>query len=112
MGIPTFCTDPLSLVKEPEEGVTYLPEGMSWSEASTFVAAHWFTMKAPWCIEGIATVRALRKFLGDLKGIQIKVFENQFEDAVTKDGQRALHKGVMSVWNEIKDLPHIKKVTV
>lgn len=106
MGIPTYCTDPKSLAKDVEDGVVYLPEGLSWTESSQYVLDHWFKMPGPWCIEGIATVRALRKCLDQkmahlLKGVQVVRFRGQYEDKVTKDGQVALKKGIDTVWREI-----------
>jgi Fe-S cluster assembly ATPase SufC len=109
LGIPTFCTDPLSLVKDPEDGVTYLNEGLAWSDASRFVADYWMTMQSPYCIDGIATVRALRKILDDgterarsvLNGVIIVKFDRQFEHAVTKEGQRSMAKAIETVWREI-----------
>lgn len=108
-GVPTFCTDPLSLVKDPEEGVTYLPEGLDWSEASRFCAEQWFTMPGTWCIDGIATVRALRKLIDDgterarsvLQGVNVVKFDKQYEHAITKTGQRHMAKAIETVWREI-----------
>lgn len=112
-GIPTFCTDPESLVKDVEKAVTYLPEGLDWSEASQYVLDQWFTMPGPWCIEGIATVRALRKLLDErrtvlLKDVQVLRFRGQHKDAVTKPGQITLKKGIDSIWFEIE--PRLKKL--
>lgn len=106
-GIPTYCTDPKSLVKDVEEDVTYLPEGLEWSEASQYVLDHWFTKPGPWCIEGVATVRALRKLLREdledlLSGVQLVRFTGQHKDAVTKPGQVSMKKGIDSVWKEIE----------
>lgn len=117
-GIPTFCGDPLSKVKEPEEGVTYLPEGlpMAGDEGpSVWIAQHWFTMPGPWCCEGWVMARALRRWLraydlsrGDGRTDpsrtpcdRIIVLRNQHLHAVTKAGQLAQGKGVFTVWDGI-----------
>lgn len=107
-GIPTYCSDPPSLVKDHEDGVEYLPEGLSWSESSEYVAENWLTKPGPWCIEGIATARALRKViaqgkLSDLEGVEVYVLERAQESAAVTPQQNAAAKGVMTVWNEIKD---------
>ena len=111
-GVPTYCADPRSLVKDPEGGVSYLPESLDWSGASQFVADEWFRMEGDWCVEGVATVRALRKFLasGEKLDAEIVVFRDQYEDAVTMPGQRALHKGVNTIWEEIEEQarPYVK----
>ena len=109
-GVPTFCTDCKSQVKEPEDGVTYMNDDMDWSAVSQHVADNWFTMDGEWCIEGVATVRALRKYIARYgrgpKGVTIKRFDRQFESEVNplKDGQRRLAKGVDSIWNQISSL--------
>lgn len=107
--IPTFCTDPLSLVKDLEDGVTYLPEGMEWSESSKFVLDRWMSKEGPWCIDGIASVRAIRKAITEgkkdiLEGVYILPVLKQYQDAVTKKGQISLLKGVEKVWYEILPL--------
>lgn len=104
--IPTYCCDPRSTVKEPEHGVTYLPENLGWEGASAFIAGEWLRMPGPYCVEGHATARALRKLVQEreydaIKGLRVVVFGEQIEDAITAPGQRALAKGVFTVWREI-----------
>jgi hypothetical protein len=106
-GIPTYCTDPKSLVKHTEEGVTYLPEDLDWSECSQYVVDHWMNQPSgDICIEGIATVRALRKWLiqyGTLPSDFIVVYKDtQYGDLL--DGQKRMGTGVETIWNDIKDL--------
>ncbi len=102
MGIPTFCTDALSMVKDPEDGVTYLPEGLEWSEASQYVADNWFTKPGRWCIDGVATARALRKWPGDgMPADKIVIFTDPMCE--TSKGQEAMAKGVVKVWLEVAD---------
>lgn len=110
-GIPTLCGDPRSLVKEPEQGVEYLPEGLGWSEGSDHVASHWFARKGPWCCEGQVMARALRKWLakreaaildwGEYPCDRVIVLLNQHQHAVTLKGQESMAKAVRTVWAEI-----------
>lgn len=110
-GIPTFCGDPRSLVKEPEDGVIYLPEGLDWSEGSRFVAEHWFSMPGPWLLEGQIMARALRKWLhlrddcyrGDVAPPvdRIIVLQHARPECTLLPGQAAMGKAVQTVWAQI-----------
>lgn len=99
-GHPTFCGDPISLVKEPEAGVTYLPDGLGWSGSSAYVAEHWLSAPGPWVCEGVVMARALRKFAGALPD-RIIVLANHCPLTPVADGQATMHRGVMTVWREI-----------
>jgi hypothetical protein len=102
-GVPVFCGDPRSKCKEPEDGVTYLPEGLDWSEGSQYVANEWFTMPGPWLLEGQIMARALRKWTSAGEPCdEIIVLRNHHPKAVVSPGQRAMHKAVMTVWSEIE----------
>lgn len=107
--IPTYCTDPQSLVKDVEENVTYLPEGLSWSDSSQWVADNWLTKPGPWCVEGIAAVRALRKLVSkpdyfdvNVTGIEVIVLESAHPDAEVSSKQESTAKAVMTMWSEIQ----------
>lgn len=105
-GTPTFCTDPASRVDEPEEGVTYLPEGLDWSEASAYVAEQWLTMPGPWCIEGVATARAIRKLQKTkgtvcLDGVRVLLMFEPAPGVELLKGQASMAKGVETVWKGI-----------
>lgn len=108
-GIPTFCTDPQPHVKEPEPDVTYAP-ALDWSACSQYVADHWIDRPGPWCIEGVGSVRALRKFLvrpnadKALHDVAVIVFERQLPEHVTKPGQSIMAKSVATVWSQIRPL--------
>lgn len=109
VGIPTYCGDPRSAVKEPEDGVTYLPEGLAWSESSAYIAENWLTAPGPWCCEGVAMARAVRKLvgadmLGVLDGAEIVVLTDPAEGAQESPGQAVMAKGVATVWAEVADL--------
>lgn len=115
-GIPTYCTDPGSCVKNPETDVTYAPD-VEWSECSDYVARKWMTMPAPWCIEGVGSVRALRKYLvnnmpSTLRDVTIVVFEHQLSEHVTKAGQSVMAKSINTIWNQIRPLvkTHVRKI--
>lgn len=66
IGFRIYCADPVTLVKDPEDGVTYLDETYAdpkmWSAASEFIRDSWFPMTGPWIMESVSLVRALRKF--------------------------------------------------
>lgn len=75
---------------------------LEWSEASEAVAG-WFDEPGEWIIEGVATVRALRKWLRanpdrPLKALVVLMAKPLVEQ--TKQ-QSALGKGVATVWSEI-----------
>jgi hypothetical protein len=82
---------------------TLTEQGAGWSEASELAAA-WFDEPGPWIIEGVAAVRALRKWLAEhpegqpadelILGVQPK----KLLDA----RQAGMTKGHFKVWNEIR----------
>ena len=77
---------------------------LGWSEASA-AAAVWFDAPGPWVVEGVATARALRKWLKahpEGKPCDRIVFLLTPIAEHTK-GQRSMAKGVRTVWNEIAD---------
>jgi hypothetical protein len=97
---PIYCTDPKHVVKEPQDNVTYGPDA-EWGDDSDWVAKNWLGKPGPWTLEGHAAVRALRKYNGgDRPCDRIIVLKTQY---YYNEGQRRLHKGVMTVWDEIKD---------
>jgi hypothetical protein len=87
-----------------------------WSEQSQHVADHWLMMPGPWVIEGVATARALRKWVsaydntrGDpstdperMPCDRIIVFRHAHPEAEVSAGQERMAKGVWSVWCEIE----------
>lgn len=109
-GIPTYCGDPRSKVKEPEHGVTYLREGLEFgSPSSAWIVANWLPMLGSWVLEGHIMARVMRKWLEQNKDLsenvypcdEIIVFPNHHPSAIVTGQQRALHKGVMRVWNDV-----------
>lgn len=115
-GMPTFCGDPRSKVKDPEDGVTYLPEGLPYAGddgGAAHVSQLWFVRTGPWVMEGHVMARALRRWLPQLRGghggrgiipplpcDRIIVLAGPPRCESTK-GQETMHKGVMTVWEEI-----------
>jgi hypothetical protein len=75
---------------------------LDWSDASA-AASLWFDEPDPWIIEGVSTVRALRKWLkthesGAPCDVLIWLWEPYVER--TKE-QEAMAKGVATIWNEV-----------
>lgn len=100
--LPTFCGDPRSMVKEPEDNVTYLPEGLHWSDSSQFVADHWLGRPGPFVCEGQVMARALRKYqLGESPCDLVVVMTHQLPGVQVSAGQAHMHKAVMTVWREV-----------
>ncbi len=109
-----MCTDPLSLVKDPEDGVEYLPESQGeWSDASQYIADVWFNRRGPWVIEGVATARALRKWFDDGNREppcdQVLLFVAAHPGATVTAGQETMAKGVMTVWADVA--PKLQGIT-
>ena len=76
---------------------------LDWSAASAEVAT-WFDAPGPWCIEGVAVVRALRKWLAthpDGTPADRILFLTEPKIPVTA-GQAAMTKGIDTVWEEIE----------
>lgn len=77
---------------------------LGWSEASA-AAALWLDAPGPWIVEGVAAVRALRKWLaGHPEGRPCDVVYWLIEPVVpVTPGQAAMARGCATVWNEIRD---------
>jgi len=96
-----YCGDPRSKCT-PESGVVYLPEELGWSESSAYVTDFWLSRPGPWVMEGQVMARALRKWEGSVPPCdEIVVFLKQHPKAQVSSGHAAMHKGVMTVWDEI-----------
>jgi hypothetical protein len=123
LGLPVFCGDPISKVKDPEAGVMYLPEHVPIADtrpgandgAAQWIAERWFgDMEGPWVCEGWVMARALRRWMrmaindgqaqiDSYPCDRIIVFEHQREDQEPSSRQIAMHRGVMTTWDEICD---------
>lgn len=115
-GYPVRCGDPLSKVKDPLPGVTYLPEGIPISGddgAAQWVADNWFAMPGPWVCEGWVMARALRRWLaGNAPSARTGLdrFSMPCDRIIVLDrpafteelrGQASMHKAVLTVWSGI-----------
>lgn len=77
---------------------------LAWSEGSARVASDWFAQPGPWIIEGVAAVRALRKWLRyNAEGKpceEIVLLEEPW--VALNDGQARMAKGCSKVWAEVE----------
>lgn len=74
-----------------------------WSRASEIVATQWFSLPGPWVIEGVAAVRALRKWLvHHVEGKPCdRVIWVNTPHVPLLPGQAAMAAGCRTVWWEI-----------
>lgn len=110
-GYPAFCTDSKTQTREVVKGVTYLQDGLEWSEASQYVADNWLGTAGPWVVEGVAALRAVRKMIRQgngaaLKGAEIIVlsFMHYKDQDNLKEGHFAMNRAFRSMWAEIGPL--------
>ena len=84
-----------------------------WSEASDRVA-EWMNAPGPWVIEGVAVVRALRKWLAAHPAgapcDRIVLLSKPLEPLTP--GQAAMAKGLLTVWDEIRPELHRRNVEI
>lgn len=85
-----------------------LKEELGWSEVSELVARDWFAKSGPWVVEGVAAVRALRKWLdrfdeGAGAPCELLVYLDEFVVPDLKRGQLAMAKGCWTVFDEIRE---------
>lgn len=106
----------ICIIGGPRTGKTTLANTMSnvlhtddligqfdWSGVSEFVATDWFARPGPWVIEGVAAVRALRKWLAaNTDGVpceRIIVLTEPYVEL--SKGQASMAKGHEKVWQEV-----------
>lgn len=87
---------------------------LEWSEASDEVA-RWLDEPGPWLIEGVAAVRALRKWLDAHPRTEegLPFDELHFGTIAKTDlspGQRAMTKGHATIWAEIAPRVEVRLV--
>lgn len=102
-GIPTYCGDPRSKVKDVEPDVTYLPENIPMSGddgAAQWVVDNWMTRPGPWLIEGWITARALRRWDRAWNPCD-RILVMRAPVVEQTPGQAALTKAVATVWRQI-----------
>jgi len=85
-----------------------------WSGVSEHVATDWLARPGPWVIEGVAVVRALRKWLAaNADGAPCDRVIVLTEPLVElKKGQAAMTKGHEKVWQEVRPLLLARGVAV
>lgn len=85
-----------------------------WSAASQHVADKWFTEPGPWVIEGVATARALRKWLASNPAGRPCDFVLLLDGAwleLTR-GQEVMRKGAFTVWKQIDNDVRVRGIPV
>lgn len=86
-----------------------------WSEASQHIADEWLTQPGPWIIEGVAVVRALRKWReahpGERPPVD-RVIRLTTPHVALSKGQAAMAKGEETVWWEIEAWLEMHEVRV
>jgi len=120
MGYPIYCGDPLSKVKDPIQGVTYLPEGMPFSGdngPAQYILDNWLPLPGPWVMEGHIMPRVLSRWLENSKGSQqwpcdLIIILDRPALVPTVQGQESLHKGCMTVWNRISESFPIEMIEI
>ncbi len=86
---------------EHVEHTDALIDQCEWSEASERVAG-WFDRPGPWVVEGVAAVRALRKWLANNpegRPCDVVVWLDEPKVEIT-DGQDTMAKGCATIWSE------------
>jgi adenylate kinase family enzyme len=104
LGLPVYCSDPKSLARTVHSGVTYLPEGLDWSQGSDYIVDNWLTKDKACIIEGVAVVRALRKWKemhSTMPCDKIVFITNKSPSFNRSKGQDSMEKAIKSIWDEI-----------
>ncbi len=85
----------------------------AWSQASEIVS-RWMDQPGPWCIEGVAVPRALRKWLErNPTGKPCEVIYWSMDPTVRlTQGQQAMAKGCLTVWMEIMSILRSRGVQI
>lgn len=108
-GKTTYALDTILVpIETPTWHTDSLVGTHSWSEASAEVAA-WMHRPGPWIIEGVATARALRKFMRACpdEPCDLVVWCRTLLELHTKAGQDAMRKGCETVFRSI--LPELER---
>lgn len=107
-GLPVFCTDPKSTVREPNPNVTYMPEGLKWEEQSAYAINNWLNGKS-WVIEGVGAVRILRKWASMYPNVMPCDAVVFMSNPIPQDKHVAMRDAVDTIWKEIA--AHYKTIT-
>lgn len=94
----TFDGDKL-ITRHTDELVGKMP----WSQASDEVVS-WIRTPGPWVIEGVAAVRAVRKWLDQFPGLPAEViFWATQPRAERTPKQESMAKGCATIWKPVRD---------
>ena len=102
LGTTVKCTDPKSMGGDADDRLD-LPQCERWSAISEDVS-HWLDEPGPWIIEGVALVRALRKWRARNPGQPPpcdRLLVLSLKRARTTPQQDAMSKGVHTVFREL-----------
>lgn len=106
-GKTTFAKDLSQRLGHPMKHTDDLIGKLDWSGASMY-ASSWFDAPGPWIVEGVAAVRALRKWLAANDGIPCdRIYWLSRARLELTPGQAAMAKGCHTVWREI--LPELRR---
>lgn len=118
MGGPRTGKSTFATTWESSLGVTArhtddLIETHEWSAASAEVST-WLSAPGPWVIEGVATVRALRKWLqANPEGTPADtIFWSDAPKVERSSGQETMAKGCTTVWREVLPLLEARGVSI
>lgn len=127
--MPAALTERLAITGGPRTGKTTLAKslidlgyrlrqtddlinGWDWHESS-HQASFWFSQAGPYCIEGVAVPRALRKWLKRCDGKPLdRLVVLQGPMVTLTPGQQTMAKGVDTVLNEILPILRNRGVSV
>lgn len=102
-GKTTLARD-LAVGFEPRHTDDLISASVGWSEVSEIVASRWFPLPGPYVIEGVAAVRALRKWLASHpEGMPCdRVIWLDTPLLPLTRGQEIMAKGCRTVWREVE----------
>jgi len=110
MGCLVLCTDTWEQAGKrdgsTQEGTLYSPPGMTWSGTSQWVSESWLNRHGPWVMEGVALVRALRKWHeahpGELPPLE-RLYWCELPRMDLSPGQHAMLSGHDTIANGLLD---------
>lgn len=100
-GKTTYARELALATRAPLRSTDDLIGQLSWSDASAEVA-RWLDEPGPWIIEGVAAVRALRKWFATHPGAPADLVRWASVARVARTpAQEAMAKGCATVWREV-----------
>jgi hypothetical protein len=105
LGLPVYCGDPRSTVREPRAGVTYLPEGLPMAGddgPAQWIVDHWLTRPGPWVVEGWIMARTLRRWVQTRREKPCdRVIVLTTPKVPQTPRQLSITRGVATVWQQV-----------